>query len=171
MAKSEFAEFEFLPQHNFAVDEYYQKLVVSMEPDAVAYCRAFVKAGGDTQGAYKLVKPNNKKSTAAGSAPEYRRRYAESQAAKQLIAYLRVLMGSYDDHQPVTLEEIVRQTEKDFRNTATDAKTRATLAEKIMKWRGLDSDTVDKTCDLEDSEILATMEAIRRDEGVPVVLS
>ena len=60
----------------------------------------------------------------------------------------------------------MRQTERDFRNPSTDAKTRMQLSEKIMKWRGLDCDTVDKTTDLEDSEILATMESLRKKRGV-----
>jgi len=167
LSKPVFPEFEFLPQHDFGKDDYYLKLSNGMDADTIAYCKALAKAGGDTKGAVKILKPTAQRSTIANVAPDFKKKYAGTQAARQLISYLGMLMTSYDDHQPVTLDEIVRQTERDFRNPSTDAKTRMQLSEKIMKWRGLDCDTVDKTTDLEDSEILATMEALRKKHGVP----
>jgi hypothetical protein len=167
LSKYPFVEFEFLPQHDFGKDDYYLKLTTGMDVETVAYCKALAKAGGDHKGAVKVLKPNAQRSTIANVAPDLRKKYGSTQAARQLISYLGMLMTSYDDHQPVTLDEIVRQTERDFRNPSTDAKTRMQLSEKIMKWRGLDCDTVDKTTDLEDSEILATMEALRKKQGVP----
>jgi hypothetical protein len=159
----DFQDFEFLPEHDFVNDDYFRRLAAALEDDAVTYCKALAKVGGDHKAAYALLKPGKGKKTASNRAPELRRQHMGTREAKQLVGYLRGLMATYDEHQAVTLEEIVRQAERDFRDPTTDAKTRAMLAEKIVKWRGLHNDAIDKSSDLEDADIIATLESIARE--------
>ena len=161
MTKSD--TFEFLPQHDFENDAYYGQLTSDMDEEAITYYEAVAYCGGDFRGAYRFLNPHEVQRKISNRASEMKHTYMERPNAKPLVAYLIALMGVYEEHKPITLEEIVRQAERDYRSPTTDAKTRVLLGEKIAKWRGLNEDTLDKTTDLQDEEIHAALMIIARE--------
>lgn len=148
---------DFLPFWNFHTDERYQTLTARLSDREVEFCK-YMHSTGKCSDAFRRMYPDCKLSTARTSGG---RIYAKPEV-KDLVDYFASIKNPLT-HTPVTLDEIVEDIEKAYRET-NDRKEKLALAADIVKYRRLDQARVASSEDFTKESCLQLMDILSEDD-------
>ena len=122
---------DFMQESELMGSKVYRRLTEKMSEVQIEFAKAYVKTNLNGKEAVKLIKPHVTDATAASDAS----RLLKISNVKRLIDHL--VQFFTDGEGNVTMDEIVRRTEAQFR-LCNDPRIMMELADRLIKWRKLD---------------------------------
>jgi hypothetical protein len=145
----------FFPWHDFETDNRWQKMVAEYDPIDVEFAKAYIATGASSTGtALRLIFPD----IPAHSSRSLGGVRLKKPSVKNMVTHLSSLKNE-SDHKPVSMEEIVVDFEKMYRDQK-DPKLKAELGRDIVKWRKLDMGKVQSTDEFESKEARSVIDAL-----------